>query len=158
MPNILSSEQVAEAKKRADEASEGPWVTHSMNDAAVYADNAEKGWIAECRWQPKAHCDYFEAKRNGHFIAAARTDVPALCDSHEALRAERDALRDVLSQIQWGFGGFTDCEGIWIPNMCPRCEQTEGNEHAPGCLVGLALNPAPDGGGTHAAREKEESQ
>jgi hypothetical protein len=85
----MTDERIAEIEARANAATKGPWVTHSMNDACVYADFAEEGRIIDCRWQPVCGIDAFAASRNGRFVAHARTDIPDLI---AALRAARERI------------------------------------------------------------------
>jgi hypothetical protein len=99
----LSPEDVAEIEARAEAATAGPWKRLLTDNDPDFADDIVAtidSWpgnymvVAEC---PQGECDL-------DFIANARTDVPILARSHEALRAERDKLRtDFLLRHATGY-------------------------------------------------------
>jgi hypothetical protein len=110
MSEPLSPDQLAEIAARAEAATPGPWRADSSE---IYQGDDEykpdPAWIGEtCR------ADDFEGSRaDAAFIAAARTDVPALLAEVDRLRAcnaklervsdealsERDALHDRLDEM-----------------------------------------------------------
>ena len=82
---ILTPDEVAAAKARADAASPGPWRTvgntlYIRASGPPYYEGVD--WFA-----------FLGNSETAAFIAVARTDVPALAESHEALRADRDEWR-----------------------------------------------------------------
>jgi hypothetical protein len=101
----ISAAQLAEIEKRANDATEGPWYPTTE----PYPLNADL-----------------------EFIAASRTDVPALCDEIRAAWGEAEvatrALRDVLAVIDGDEPDYSDCpwrrgEGICISGCSqePAC-------------------------------------
>lgn len=87
-PVILDDEALAEIEARASAATDGPWQRggNYWDQNTVTAD-AGKYFIADCHKNPMS----------AEFIAHARTDIPALCATVRALRAEREAAMRVLN-------------------------------------------------------------
>lgn len=104
MSGILTPEQVAAIAARADAATAGPWRSHDCADE----DSPWCGiWVVDMpyngQYSPRISFGDMENTtgqdlRNADFTAAARTDVPALVASHEALRATVEALRESLQE------------------------------------------------------------
>lgn len=84
-------------KARAEAATPGPWV--NINDSTVEADCGDE----DCRWWDvegyHTHTVHVRGS-NAAFIAAARSDIPALVAEVEALRYELGNVRVVLSQYK----------------------------------------------------------
>lgn len=82
-------------RARADAATKGPWLI--IVEALRSRVDCERisGWADEtvCRLEQRDPPDV-----NGDFVAAARTDVPVLCDRVEALEA---ALAEALELADW---------------------------------------------------------
>lgn len=78
-------------RERADAASQGPWTEGIDGNPRVYAkDNCpDAGCIAS-----------FMRRKDIHFVAHARTDVPALCDEVDRLRAELAAKDALLAEAR----------------------------------------------------------
>lgn len=79
MPDILTPEQVAECRERAERATEGPWIPYENYH----------GWHMMIPGEGE-HGDKLVLKReleeaNIKFACSARTDIPALCATVEAL-------------------------------------------------------------------------
>lgn len=74
---------IAAIRARADAASMGPWREGIDGNPRVYAkDNTEDaGCVAT-----------FMRRRDVHFCTEARSDIPALCDEVEALRAALERI------------------------------------------------------------------
>jgi hypothetical protein len=74
---MLSQERIAEIQARADRAVPGPW-------------RVEEDWTAEIRSSDDTllgQIRYPSHLSDAHFIAAARSDIPALLADREALLA-----------------------------------------------------------------------
>lgn len=72
---------------------------------------------------------YYLAHESADFIAHARTDVPALVRSHEALRKALDRAKECL-RVTLAYTGF-----------CPGCEKPQLEvlgDHNPWCLLATA--------------------
>lgn len=105
-PEALSAEWLAEVEARADAATEGPWCTDSWEiyQGTEYVPGISF-WIGEtCRGTSELGQDRADAA----FVAAARSDVPALVaevrrlnevlsDAAEALRANAERFETVRS-------------------------------------------------------------
>ncbi len=80
---MLTKEQVAEIKARAEKASSGPWAEHNawQSRGLVMAD----GKVRKCNNIKPSDVT---------FIAAARADVPALCETIDGLRKLLQALSE----------------------------------------------------------------
>lgn len=91
--SILSADDVAAITARAEAATAGPWAVYPMHaePRVVRAGHGVMGMVAVPSAAPD---DYGNA--NAAFIATARTDVPTLAASHEALRAEVERLRTAV--------------------------------------------------------------
>jgi len=90
-------------KKRAEEATEGPW-TWEPNPYTLYAGRS--GMAHGLNLLGRLDPDRMGAV-NLDFIAHARTDVPALCDEVERLRA---ALCHAQYCAVCAEGSWHDCE------------------------------------------------
>jgi len=74
-------------RARADKATPGPWTREECgNDTRICGGDEV---LFDNEWGSATGQDWLDAA----FIAAARTDVPALCDEVESLRAELAELR-----------------------------------------------------------------
>lgn len=78
-PVILSDEQVAEIEARANAATEGPWTLYT--GGAITAGQ-ERHCVAKVEFP-----HFPESMVDGRFMAHARTDIPALCQTVRGLRA-----------------------------------------------------------------------
>ena len=91
---ILTPEQVAAIAARADAATPGPFYVqeHEWPERMfpIMAAGDPTTAIAYVGFQNGPNLE------NARFFAFARTDVPALVASHEALRATVEALRESL--------------------------------------------------------------
>lgn len=95
--------RLAEIRERAEKATPGPWVHSYFGTQVLTGDN----WNSVCRMHtcgnlPNCNNAHWEDGRgpkgedsNAHFIAASRTDIPALLDLVEALleKVQRDIKR-----------------------------------------------------------------
>ena len=87
----VTTEQVAEWRRLADEATPGEWTgyhSHSDCESVIY-DPVGNGGILFVA--PDRDTGGEQAERNVMFAIAARAAVPTLCDALEAAWAERDA-------------------------------------------------------------------
>lgn len=91
----LADDGFAEIRARAEAATEGPWCTDDWEiyQGAEYMPGLSR-WVGEtCR----GHVDGFPQDRaDAAFIAAARSDVPALLAEVDRLRAERHSTNEAL--------------------------------------------------------------
>lgn len=96
---VLTPAGVGEKSNRANLATRGPWRQGIPGNFSIYAPDGhgvDSGAVA--RIDPIGSLALQRA-RNRAFIAASRLDVPALCESHEALRAElAKALSSLMEQ------------------------------------------------------------
>lgn len=89
--NIDESRALAKAaRERAEKATPGPWESHEYD-----ADNSWFGHRDNHGVQPLCDDAGMCAPNNSAFIAAAREDVPALCDAVDELAAEVDTATKV---------------------------------------------------------------
>ncbi len=92
---ILTDEQVAETEARANAATEGPWVCRESTMWAHPFDDSKgkvpSGGIEGPDYIPDPECNGFRL-HDARFIAHARTDIPALCQTVRALRAQLDQV------------------------------------------------------------------
>lgn len=114
----LSEQQLAEIRARESAATKGPWGTYDDGtgriDIAAELEGTGHGYtcrrgIAQTDDQPidndPEHIDWDEAddqaqiEADAQFIAAARTDVPALLAEVDRLRGERDAFADRVDTL-----------------------------------------------------------
>jgi outer membrane murein-binding lipoprotein Lpp len=82
---ILTEDEVAEIEAQASAATEGPWVYDDAHGAVIKQASGDKSWIVQS-WS-KQEQSFVDERENGEFIAHARTDIPALCQTVRALRA-----------------------------------------------------------------------
>ncbi|WP_282790859.1 hypothetical protein [Streptomyces sp. CC224B] len=95
-PAPLTSEQLDQIEARATAATPGPWCTDSWEiyQGAEYQPGVSP-WIGEtCRGTSSLRQDCADAV----FVAAARTDVPALLAEVRRLRAQRKYLVGQLAK------------------------------------------------------------
>ncbi|MFB7866960.1 hypothetical protein [Streptomyces sp. NPDC056069] len=91
----MSEQQLAEILARANAATAGPWCTDSWEiyQGEEYVPGLSF-WIGEtCR----GTADLEQDRADAAFVAAARTDVPALVAEVSRLRAERRSTNEALS-------------------------------------------------------------
>lgn len=105
--NVREAEERAkEARARAEKATLGPWAPDHTEAGDVVVWGPEEDWLANvgnwARQNPEATLEmqslqYVQMRdaADGEFIAAARSDVPALCDDVEA-------LADLARRLSWG--------------------------------------------------------
>lgn len=96
-PEQLSDEPLAAIRGPESAATPGPWCTDGWEiyQGAEYRPGISS-WIGEICQGPVEELAQSEA--NAKFVAGARTDVPVLLAEVDRLRAEREALRERLSQ------------------------------------------------------------
>ncbi len=96
---MLTPEQVAEIRKREAAATPGPWKYHLREDDEAYPASIfsiESDALRSVAISPRFAVEHF-IEADAPFIASARTDVPALCDTVDALRAEVERLNQKLT-------------------------------------------------------------
>lgn len=101
MTKILSQSEVAAIRERAAKATPG-WRARDLGNGSFAIDMSADG----CRngvWREgmTSHFNIVEGagQPNAVFAAAARTDVPALCDTIDALRAKLEVAMAELQGI-----------------------------------------------------------
>lgn len=119
---ILTKPEREAIRALAEKATKGPWT-------ACYPTKSAYPWmkvslrpeimaqgtvIAELRWGGNSE-PFVEA--NSRFIAAARTDVPALLDTLDAQDKQIEALRDALDEmIPYARATIGAPESSWPPD------------------------------------------
>jgi hypothetical protein len=104
MSDLLTPEQLAAIRERAEKATVGPWHTDDAQDDWVVV--APSGMVCDIAWEgcvDMAHPERGAVQNvaaNATFIAAARADVPALL-AHVA------ALSEELTEARRGFSTAT---------------------------------------------------
>lgn len=95
--NRLTAEQLAAIRARAEAATPGPWSAHHRS-YGLTADHDEFGGLGlEIEGPPEAFLrGQFARGTDAQFIAASRTDTPALLAHIEELELERGRLLGVL--------------------------------------------------------------
>ena len=127
-PVIISDEALAEVEKRANAATDGPWTLYT--GGAITAGQ-ERHCVAKVEF-PRLP----ESMVDGRFIAHARTDIPALCQTVRALKqlveiqsresdgdlttvgkvlAENTALREQLAQVTKERNDLLDAMNVGRP-------------------------------------------
>jgi hypothetical protein len=91
---ILSKEQVAEIRARAGKATKGEWRLSGCD--WILAHNGETVGHLVCTVPSISS----ECYNNGRFIAASRTDIPNLLDSHEELRERAEAAERARDEVK----------------------------------------------------------
>lgn len=94
MAPILSPEQVAAALALAEKATPGPWGLGQATARVILSP----GYFWSAAHIP--HGSGPQQEPDAAFIAHARTAVPALCASHEALRKERDEAMELVEALR----------------------------------------------------------
>jgi len=96
----LTPEQLLAIRKRADAATPGPWTTRYGQRQLTVERESGKGlplaicadWDLAPGYTPSPHSD-------AEFMAAARSDIPALLDEVERLRKQLDQTLVALGRI-----------------------------------------------------------
>ncbi len=119
-PQPLSEERLAEIEARAAEATPGPWCTDSWEiyQGAEYEPGLSM-WIGEtCRGTSSPEQDQADAA----FVAAARSDVPALAAEVRRLLAERHETNESLTEAAEALRVQRDREAIVAEFVAKRAE------------------------------------
>ena len=90
---------------RANNAPSGPWFTHGGWPGRVFSDDEFNAHIARVTGT--------RANASAEFIAAARTDVPALVADIRRLTAERDRYRDAWRNARTRARDSAADESMW---------------------------------------------
>ena len=128
-------EILARIRKRADAATPGPWAPWRDQDGAPHMNgllmvgNAAavipegESWVEGVDVNPIAHT-YTPEDRE--FIAAARTDVPALLDALEKVLELHQPVTDGMGFTEDGYGGISPAcsscgtsDEYAVPYPCP---------------------------------------
>lgn len=118
MTKILSQSEVAAIRERAAKATPGPWEEgergiYTMGESFHSGGHSgdQKRGIQSCAFYSRKVCeihgdaepldelDPVFPRANRAFIAASRADVPALCDTVDALRAKLEVAKAELQGI-----------------------------------------------------------
>ena len=91
---VLSLERIAEIKAREEKATPGPWGVDVLCLGTIGSVETLEGEVICQALEMVGPRETRNHRRwlNASFIAAARTDIPALIHSHEALRGENAAV------------------------------------------------------------------
>ena len=128
-------ETLARIRAQADAATEGPWAPWRDQDGALHMNgllmvgNAAavipegESWVEGVDVNPIAHT-YTPEDRE--FIAAARTDVPALLDALEKVLELHQPVTDGMGFTEDGYGGISPAcsscgtsDEYAVPYPCP---------------------------------------
>jgi hypothetical protein len=128
---MISDAELNQIEERARAATEGPWEVFTIASSA-----GESSRIFSDALGPAADIAHIPMPWNGDgsnaaFIAAARTDVPALV---AALREARGALREVESK-----GEDSSCPACGALFPLTDRDPTADRGHAPSCALARAL-------------------
>lgn len=101
---MLTPEQIKAIKERADRATPGEWYATSPSRRKLHTDaNFHRACDEVVAGIPPRgmlvctrHTGGIRPLFDQQFIAAARADVPALCETVDAIRAENERLRAVV--------------------------------------------------------------
>lgn len=91
---ILDDDAVGEIEERAAKASSGPWIVTDGQHIDQYAPHPDGNRLLS-EGSYDANCHMFGAD-DVEFIAHAREDIPALCQTVRVLQAENERLRSAL--------------------------------------------------------------
>lgn len=135
----MTPEELAAIKARAEAATPGPWegATASTYVRGVYTLSEyfvrcpeDDVAIASEILEPATSQPSID---NAAFIAAARTDVPALVAEVERLQGQVAMLRDVMSDIEYVYRDLDS------DDSCPFCGYEIGDGHNDGCAWAAAM-------------------
>lgn len=134
-------ETLARIRAQADAATEGPWAPWRDQDGALHMNgllmvgNAAavipegESWVEGVDVNPIAHT-YTPEDRE--FIAAARTDVPALLDALEKVLELHQPVTDGMGFTEDGYGGISPAcsscgtsDEYAVPYPCPTVAKVE---------------------------------
>lgn len=114
MTKILSQSEVAAIRECAAKATPG-WRARDLGNGSFAIDMSADG----CRndvWREgmTSHFNIVEGagKPNAEFAAAARADVPALCDTVDALRAKLEVAKAALESCKAALGDNMRSQGL----------------------------------------------
>lgn len=116
----MTDEELAAIEERADAATPGPWRISRLRDGSdlVMSDGAPAGVVADCRDERG-----FNGDPDATFIAAARSDVPALLAEVRRLRASIAAFSDTAECAVEAFEN-RDSGGMSVPFRGDFCSAT----------------------------------
>lgn len=106
---ILDTAAVAEMRARAEKATEGPWTS----DDDIIVLDGKRAPVTDCEWGSRE-----QSGVNADFIAHARTDLPALAQSHEELRALERDLGGAYVRLRHIIPGALDTPHAPSPETC----------------------------------------
>jgi hypothetical protein len=141
----MTPEELAEIKARVEAATDAPWVYDDEygNVQCIvdneYFDEHDKDVLGSGCELP-GHSDLCA---NGTFIAASRTDVPALVAEVERLQGQVTMLREMLTNVEWAYP-----EDSAEEPFCPMCGNYQDDGHEADCkLVSAMRSTEPPQGG-----------
>lgn len=141
----LSEQQLAEIRARAEAATPGPWCT---DDWEIYTGTEYLPWSSLWIGETCRADDCHGSRDDAAFIAAARTDVPALLAEVERLRAALGTATDEVAERDAEIGRWSarvaelEAQAAEEPQVCADCGHTEAAHKT--------VNNDPDEGGCDA--------
>jgi hypothetical protein len=100
-PRILTPEQLAAIQGRCDKATPGPWEALHRNCYKTVNDDESCGLGLDVNGPPEPdNRGMFSRGADAVFIAASRTDIPALLGSHAALTEQLAAKDRLIHEYQ----------------------------------------------------------
>ena len=126
MTDPMTPERLAEIEARANAATQGPWEWHPyMGSGATLAKPNHPFHELNIL---KTTDDWPPVAADAEFIAAARTDVPALLAEVRRLQAAVERVRELHRP-----GDYSASRGVWTWwDVCPTCGDKAG-VHPCGC-------------------------
>ncbi len=116
----LAPEQIDEIEKRAEAATPGPWVLDPRGGGLIRGGalvHKARGSGQPQLFLAMAHEDEAAEgqQKNAAFVAAARTDIPALI-------ADLRAARELLAEAMWRHEHMNTCNA---DNVCLNCRRIQ---------------------------------
>jgi hypothetical protein len=110
----LSREQLDAIRERCEKASPGPWWQASHRTKCAPTQDARELSTLLCHFQDEDAPRFWRWDTDGEFVAAARSDIPALLAHVSALEAELTQLRDEHARGVVELGSIALMIGGWF--------------------------------------------
>jgi len=117
----MTDDELKAIEERCEKATEGPWDVEAVSNACRVTIGKGSGKVILARACPP-QLQEEETWSNVKFMAAARTDVPALIEEVKRLKAKVSALQEIIEKAQAIADrlGCSDAHGPENP-MCDPC-------------------------------------
>lgn len=123
MSDRLTDVELAAIRERVERATDGPWWPHKINLPGL---RDEGDWIIDSgpTFIASTQIDSERGERDAEFLAAARTDVPALLDEVGRMRAQVTSLTETVLATAGDLHG-AEAEAERLRAAAVRTEQAE---------------------------------